>query len=350
MPQIGTNGDDPEAYFNNTDAVIYGLDGDDFIRWAQSYGAYIDGGRGNDTLIGGDGADRIYGGDGNDLIRGGRGQDLIYGGEGNDVIYVESRPGGRFVEGTRPEAPSTAYGGGGDDTIHGLGSNALFGDDGNDTIYAGSGGVVDGGRGDDIIFARGNSVLASSTRVFGGDGNDLIYGMEAEVLYGGNGSDSYEITSKRTRIFETGSLLGEGPDKVFAYVDFTLPEHVEYLLMTYGQQTYGYGNSEANIIIGNVSDNVIEGRGGYDTLVGGGGSDLFVVNPGFGVDVITDFVAGAGTPDAVIFSSLIFSTYAQVMGNSRQVGSDVWIENGGNTVVLSNVSLGALHADDFGFV
>ena len=32
MVQVGTNGNDPETYFNNTDPVIYGLDGDDFIR------------------------------------------------------------------------------------------------------------------------------------------------------------------------------------------------------------------------------------------------------------------------------------------------------------------------------
>ncbi len=140
-------------------------------------------------------------------------------------------------------------------------------------------------------------------------------------------------------------------DKVFAYVDFTLPDHVENLIMLYGQQTYGYGNSGANIIIGNASNNVLEGRGGYDTLTGGAGSDLFVVNPNFGVDVITDFVAGAGTADAVVFSTRLFSNFNQVMANSRQVGSDVWIGDGfGNTVVLSNVNIGALHPDDFGFI
>ena len=176
--------------------------------------------------------------------------------------------------------------------------------------------------------------------------------MEAGVLYGGNGSDTYEVTSSRTMIFETATdEYDRGFDKVFAYVDFTLPEHVENLIMIYGQQTYGYGNSEANIIIGNASNNVLEGKGGYDTLTGGAGTDLFVVNPNWGVDVITDFTAGAGTQDAVMFSRAIFSNYQQVIGNARQVGSDTWIgDAAGNTVVLQNVLLTSLHPDDFGFI
>ncbi len=34
MPQVGTDGNDPESYFNNSDPIIYALDGDDVIRFA----------------------------------------------------------------------------------------------------------------------------------------------------------------------------------------------------------------------------------------------------------------------------------------------------------------------------
>ncbi len=362
MPQVGTEGNDPETYFNNIDPVIYGLDGDDFIRWNPpgplGVSAYIDGGRGNDTLIGGRGGDTIYGGEGNDLIRGGGGTDVIYAGGGNDVVYVD----GVFVDGvsnaqkddvdyghTVPAPNPKVFGGAGNDVIYGLYANDLFGEEGDDTIYGGS--VVsylDGGTGNDIIYAGPDP----RTKAFGGDGNDVIYGQGAGVLVGGPGSDIYEVTSKNTMVFEAPAFDTEfGADKVFAYVDFTLPSNVENLVMIYGQQIYGYGNDEANIIIGNASNNVLEGKGGYDTLTGGAGSDLFVVNPNFGVDVITDFVAGAGTADAVVFSTKLFSNFSQVMAKSRQVGSDVWIEDGlGNTVVLSNVNLGVLHPDDFGFI
>ncbi len=355
MAQVGTNGDDPETYFNNNDPVIYGLDGDDFIHYTGFGATYIEGGRGNDTIIGNLRIDTIYGGDGNDLIRGEGGADRLYGGEGNDTIFVS----GTFLigmgqfGGTTYAGPAMAFGGGGDDVITGDGTVNMFGDAGNDTIRGGTGlAYIDGGTGDDVIFAGGSNLNVNLLNTaFGGDGNDIIYGMEAGLLYGGNGSDIYEVTSGRTMVFETASLANEGPDKVFAYVDFTLPEHVEILIMIYGRQTYGYGNEEANIIIGNASNNVLEGKGGYDTLTGGAGSDLFVVNPKWGVDVITDFTAGIGTADAVIFSTTIFSNYAQVMASARQVGADTWIGDGaGNTVVLQNVTLSSLHPDDFGFI
>jgi len=141
MPQVGTNGNDPETYFNNMDPVIYGLDGDDFIRWTviptvtgtAVVNAYIDGGRGNDTLFGGIGDDIIYGGDGNDLVRGEGGIDVVYGGDGNDVVHIRSGGGGRGEGGTRLAQPSTVFGGRGDDLIYSVGRNRLFGDDGNDT-------------------------------------------------------------------------------------------------------------------------------------------------------------------------------------------------------------------------
>ncbi len=336
MPQVGTNGNDPETYFNNTDPVIYALDGDDFIRYTGGLSAYIEGGRGNDTIYSGEVAATVYGGDGDDIIYGGRNSsfrssgpgDHLYGGAGNDIIYS----------------------GGGNDRI--------FGDEGNDTIYGtddsgyigtGNSSTIDGGAGNDIIY----SGTGFGTVVFGGDGNDIIYGQNARALFGGNGSDIYEVTSLRTMIFETAAFGIDvlGNDNVYAYVDFTLPDHVENLVMIYGAQTYGYGNNGANIIIGNAQGNVIEGRGGYDTLTGGAGSDLFLVNPNWGVDVITDFTAGAATQDAVIFSRSVFSTYEQVIANARQVGSDIWIgDAAGNTVVLQNVALSSLHPDDFGFI
>jgi hypothetical protein len=69
------------------------------------------------------------------------------------------------------------------------------------------------------------------------------------------------------------------------------------------------------------------------------------------VDVITDFQAGAGSQDAVLFSSALFTSFSQVMANSAQVGADTWIGDGlGNTVVLTGVQQSALHPDDFGFI
>ncbi len=113
MPQVGINESDPESYFNNTDPVIYALDGDDFIRYTGDVGAYIEGGRGNDTIYSGVSAAIVYGGDGNDVIYGG------YNPSFRDSFIGDQIHGGR-----------------GDDIIHsGGGNDKIYGDEGNDTIY-----------------------------------------------------------------------------------------------------------------------------------------------------------------------------------------------------------------------
>lgn len=164
-------------------------------------------------------------------------------------------------------------------------------------------------------------------------------------MVGGTGSDFYEVDNLGDVIYE---LADPSYDTVYAYVNYSLPVNVENLVMLYGNQTYGYGNSGNNYIVGNARSNVIAGMGGYDILTGGAGSDYFVMTPGWGVAVITDFVAGAGTEDAIVFSSSIFQTFGQVFAASAQVGADTWIGDGaGNTVVLQNVNRYALAADDF---
>lgn len=209
-----------------------------------------------------------------------------------------------------------------------------------------------GGAGADLLI--GNSV---GNWLTGGAGNDTLAGLAgsdvllggagADIMVGGDGSDFYEVDNVGDTVYETPSA---DYDTVYAYVNYALPANVENLVMLYGNQTYGIGNAGNNYIVGNAQANVIEGGAGYDILTGGGGSDLFIVNPGWGVDVITDFVPGAGTEDAVIFSSALFQTFAQVFAASAQVGADTWIGDGsGNTVILQNVNRLALAADDFGF-
>ncbi len=204
--------------------------------------------------------------------------------------------------------------------------------------------ATSGAGADTLIGNAANNVLN------GGLGNDILLGgTGADVLIGGGGSDMYEVDNVGDTLIE-GAEPGSN-DVVFAYVNFTLGRDVEHLVMSYGNQIYGYGNEGHNIIIGNAQGNVIEGRGGYDTLSGGAGSDLFIINPNFGVDVITDFVAGQGSQDAIYFSTHLFSNFQQIINNAAQVGLDTWIGDGlGNTVVLQNVVLSTLHPDDFGFI
>ena len=211
-----------------------------------------------------------------------------------------------------------------------------------------------GGAGRDTITGNGaNNTLsggAGNDRLDGGAGIDvLLGGTGSDTMIGGQGSDLYEVTGAGDIVFEQAG--GGTADNVYAYVDFVLSDNVENLVMVYGNQRFGTGNSSDNIIIGNGQSNVFEGGAGYDTLTGGAGSDMFIIRPGFGVEVITDFQTGAGSQDAVLFSNSLFTNFNQVMANSAQVGADTWIGDGlGNTLVLVGVQQSALHADDFGFI
>ncbi len=303
----------------------------------------LNGGGGNDTLLGGLGADLLIGGLGADTMVGGEGSDNYEVDDASDVVVeaVDQGTDNVFayinltlwdnIENLDMSFGSQAYGYGNalDNWIIGNAQvNSLAGFDGNDRL--------EGGAGNDAME--------------GGGGNDvLLGGTGADTMLGGQGSDIYEVDSAGDVVFEQA---GAGTaDNVYAYVDFTLPTNVDNLVMLYGNQRFGTGNAGDNIIIGNGQSNVIEGGAGYDTLTGGAGTDLFIIRSGFGVDVITDFQAGAGSEDAVLFSSSLFTGFSQVMANSTQVGADTWIGDGhGNTVVLVGVQKSALHSNDFGFI
>jgi Ca2+-binding RTX toxin-like protein len=111
------------------------------------------------------------------------------------------------------------------------------------------------------------------------------------------------------------------------------------------------GSAHADTLQGNDNDNVIEGETGADTLTGLGGSDTFVLHSFFGDDTISDFNATAGpSHDIIQFDTSEFANFADVQAWAAQVGNDVLIQKGGDSLTLTNVVLGNLSADDFVFV
>jgi Ca2+-binding RTX toxin-like protein len=321
-----------EFWANNGDDTFNGGSAND----------YADGGSGNDNLRGGAGGDDLHGGDNDDNLNGGVGGDQLDGSSGFD--YARYDDAGAAVTASLAASASNLGEALGDtyNSIEGLvGSNfadKLTGDGQANSIW--------GAGGADTLYGLGGSDYLN-----GGDGIDIFYGgTGADTMVGGTGNDLYEVDNVGDVVFELAGAANGTADNVYAYVDFTLGTGVDNLIMLYGNQRYGTGNATDNIIYGNSQLNILQGGAGYDTLIGGAGSDYFIVNAGFGVDVISDFTAGAGSQDAIVFSKSLFTTFAGVLSHAAQVGADTWIGDGfGNTVVLSNVMKTNLHADDFQF-
>ncbi len=112
-------------------------------------------------------------------------------------------------------------------------------------------------------------------------------------------------------------------------------------------QVVGYSSGEA--ILGSSRGSVLTSTPGDDYFVGNGHPDTFVFAPKFGQDVIKDFVATGSQHDTIQLSSNEFSDFASVLSHASQVGQDVVISSGSDTLTLKNVKLGALTSHDFHF-
>ncbi len=174
-----------------------------------------------------------------------------------------------------------ATGGSGDDVIGGNdAANVLDGGDGNDDIT--------GGKGDDTLI--------------GGPGNDVLNGQGgADAASGGPGDDRFLVNDPGDTVTENP---GEGYDQLDAFIDATLPDNVEKLLLRREDLT-GTGNDGDNLIAGTGGTDTILGEGGFDKLKGRGGDDT--ISGGKAKDKIfggpgQDIISGNGGRDQYKFS------------------------------------------------
>jgi Ca2+-binding RTX toxin-like protein len=329
---IGTSADDVQIGHDLTGDVMEGFDG-------------------NDRLSGGGGNDSIYGGAGNDTLFAGGSIDFfgdwLFGGDGDDRLF-----GGA--------AGSILDGGEGNDRLIGNLSEAFFAE------------VLYGGGGDDYLRASDVAVDGESA-LFGGSGNDtLVSGAGATYMYGGSGDDLFRVDNAGTAIVE---MEGEGYDRVITTVDLDLSTgffgedsgEIERIDVKGSVGLAVTGTASANLINGGSGNDTLNGAGGddqlngrggidllsggtgNDTLTGGAGADTFVFATGFETDVVQGFAAGT---DQIDLSGLeVVTSYEDLVADHMvQVGSDVVItgENG-DVLILVNVSLANLTADDFVF-
>ncbi|MEO1241789.1 MAG: calcium-binding protein [Pseudomonadota bacterium] len=268
--------------------TIHGSSQDDEIYGdVENVSGYLEGGK--DRLFGYDGDDDIFGNSGRDVLGGGNGDDSLDGGDDGDIITADA---------------------GNDTLIGGSGNDSMTGGADDDTFIAGSGrDTLDGGSGDDLgDAAAGNDVILAGTgrdNFFGGNGADLMDGGGGnDTLSGGTGADTI--------------LGGNGFD----------------------------------VLLGGDNNDTLNGGGSNDILLGNAGSDTFVFAPGGGTDTIRDFSAGAGITDFINLSGFgaAFDSFAEVIAAAADDGTDTTINfGGGNVLILDDVLVGDLVADDFIF-
>ena len=138
----GTSADDV-IIATTPNAIIHGLDGNDFIIGIDWDVNYIFGDNGDDILIGGLDNDGLYGGNGSDK----------YDGRGGDDTIHEYRDASRFL----------------------MSNEIISGGAGNDFIYAGRGSdAINGGPGDDLIHPNPPYRDFSYDSVDCGSGYDVV--------------------------------------------------------------------------------------------------------------------------------------------------------------------------------
>ena len=179
--------------------------------------------------------------------------------------------------------------------IGGLGSDMLFGHGGDDTI--------EGAAGNDVIEA--------------GDGADSVDGGEGhDWLMGGAGNDTLRG--------------GEGHDAIAGHA---------------GDDSLS-GDEGDDALDGGAGNDTLEGGSGNDTLWGDEGSDSFVVESGNGHDVVGDFAAGSDRIDLSAFTSVW--RFEDLTLRQTEDGVVLDLEHdGGGTVLLLDVRLESLSAEDF---
>jgi Ca2+-binding RTX toxin-like protein len=165
--------------------------------------------------------------------------------------------------------------------------------------------VIHGGAGDDLIYDGGETDNVADA-LYGEEGNDALVaylgddlldgGGGADIMEGGGGNDVYVVGDIGDKVVEAA---GEGIDTVRSSIDFTLPEHVERLVLTGTAKMDGAGNALANAITGNKARNVLKGGEGNDVIIGKGGKDT--ISGGLGVDLLT----GNGGKDRFLFGTAL---------------------------------------------
>ncbi|MEM7211015.1 MAG: right-handed parallel beta-helix repeat-containing protein [Pseudomonadota bacterium] len=298
--QFGTK-DDDNLLADGSGRVVDADDGQDLIRGTAN----------PDVLRGGKGSDQILSGDGADLIAFHR-SDLARGdldaiidldfAAGDWISFSDGFGVGFFDDSTHASNALTTFGSGDSAIIHDLADLAEIVALDAVSAQTSLSGAIDvtfdfdeDGSGDWTLrlfgvsgvgespLAPGEAASASQgttnsdvlrgaetdDQIFGGAGNDLLDGRSgADEMHGGDGDDRFYIDDTGDTAIE---YIGQGYDRVYASVDYILPNAIEALAAR---------GSNSIRLTGNAGDNWITSNEGSDALRGGAGQDRLISRDG----------------------------------------------------------------------
>ena len=170
-------------------------------------------------------------------------------------------------------------------------------------------------------------------------------------MHGGNGTDtlSYAGATGSGVAVDLGTGTAWGSDA--AGDTFTGFENV----IGSALGDFLMGDSQANFLSGGAGFDTLDGGAGDDRLTGGAQDDRFHFSTGYGKDTITDFFAGLGSEEVIVFSlGASFDSFAEVMAVATSTGlggkNTVFTFDANTSLTLLNVSKASLIGSDFEFV
>ena len=212
--------------------------------------------------------------------------------------------------------------------------------------------AVDGSTGADIITNRGIMKGAISLK----EGNDVFdnRGGTVDQDISSNGGNDTQITDDAN--VKLSEADGGGRDTVRSTVSYTLNANVENLVLI-GKAIGATGNELNNRLEGNNAsfNNIqggagkdhLQGHGGGDVLSGGADADVFIFSTGDDDDAIVDFEKGLDHIGLRGWDAI--SNFADVKSHASDIGTDITIHAGKDSIRIQGVDMTDLHAADFLF-
>jgi len=236
-------------------------------------------GASGNVILEGTASASVLGGTGNDTIYAAGANDTITGGSGLQVLDALG-------------ANDSLVGGSNSDTLTGLGTNdTLVAGSADDTLIGGTAATVAfviNNTGDAIQLQSSpgvdtlsssvsyslptnvNTLILTGTMAVKGTANGgadtLTSNSALDTLAGGSGNDVFIVNNALDVVQDTSTTANNTAESSFS---FTLPTHVNALILTGTAALTGTGNTGGDTLTSNT---------GVDTLVGGTGNDTFILN------------------------------------------------------------------------